>query len=129
MGKNMLKTKYLIIGSSHAGLSAAEEIRTHDKKGFLTMVTMEDILPYSPTIHPYIISEKVTPDQVNRKDEDYFKENKINFIKGKAMTLVDPKTSTAVLTDGSNVRDEKLLIATGSEPTFDVETLALKKVK
>ena len=50
MGINIIKAKYLVVGSSHAGLSAVDEIRTHDKKGFLTMVTKEDILPYSPTI-------------------------------------------------------------------------------
>ena len=72
----MLKTKYLIIGSSHAGLSAAEEIRNHDKKDFLTMGTMEDILPYSPIILPYIISEKVTPDQVNLRDEVILRKRK-----------------------------------------------------
>jgi phenylglyoxylate dehydrogenase epsilon subunit len=110
------KTKYLIIGTSHAGLSAAEEIRIHDRKGFLTMVTMEDTLPYSPTILPYIVSGRVRPDQVILRDEDYFKKNKIHFIKGKAVTAVDPSSSATVLSDGDKIVYEKLLIATGSEP-------------
>ena len=42
-----MQTKYLIIGSSHAGLTAAEEVRMHDTEGSLVMVTMEDCLPYS----------------------------------------------------------------------------------
>lgn len=124
MDKKILRTKYLIIGSSHAGVSAAEEIRAHDRKSLLTMVTMEEILPYSPTILPYIISEKVQPDQVKLRDEDYFKKHNINFIKGKAVTSVDHKESTAILSDGSEIHYKKLLIATGSEPMIpQVENL------
>lgn len=118
MNKQTLRTKYLIIGSSHAGLSAAEEIRIHDKKSHITMITMENILPYSPTILPYIISEKVHSDQVRLRDEDYFKKNKINFIRRKAVTSVDPKPSLAFLSDGTKIHYKKLLIATGSEPTI-----------
>ena len=33
MGKDSLKTEYLIIGSSHAGLAAADEIRMNDDAG------------------------------------------------------------------------------------------------
>ena len=54
-----MQTKYLIIGSSHAGLNAADEIRVHDQKGTLTMISMENCLPYSPTILPYIVEGKV----------------------------------------------------------------------
>lgn len=114
----MIKTEYLIIGSSHAGLSAAEEIRVNDREGLLTMVTMEDILPYSPTILPYIISKKVIPGQAILRNEDFFRENNINFIRGKAVSFVDPKTATATLYDGNKIHYEKVLIATGSEPTI-----------
>ena len=60
----MEETKYLIIGSSHAGLTAAEEIRIHDPEGSMTMVTMEECLPYSPTVLPYIVSGKVEEKQI-----------------------------------------------------------------
>lgn len=124
MTEKMTKTKYLIIGTSHAGLSAAEEIRIHDKKGHLIMVTMEDSLPYSPTILPYIISERVRPEQVILRDEVYFKKNNIHFIKDKAVTNIDPSSSAAVLSDGEKIIYEKLLIATGSEPLVpEVENL------
>ena len=119
-----MKTRYLIIGSSHAGLSAAEEIRMNDREGSLTMVTREDILPYSPTILPYIISGKVSPDQIRLRDNAYFKKNRIRFVKGKAVTRVDPKKSAVTLSDGRRVGYEKLLIATGAEPTIpQVENL------
>jgi phenylglyoxylate dehydrogenase epsilon subunit len=125
MGEAILKTEYLIIGSSHAGLAAADEIRVNDDEGSFTMVTMEDILPYSPTVLPYIISGKVSPPQIYLRDEEYFKTQKIRFIKGKAVAKVHPETQTITLSDGSQISYEKLLIATGAESTIPrVENLA-----
>ena len=60
----MLHTKYLIVGSSHAGLAAADAIRMRDEEGLLTLVTQENSLPYSPTILPYIVAGKVDPEKV-----------------------------------------------------------------
>ena len=117
MGKDSLKAEYLIIGSSHAGLAAAEEIRMNDDAGSITMVTMEDLLPYSPTVLPYIISGKVSVPQIYLRDAEYFRTQRIDFVKGKAVTRVDPETREVILSDGSRIRYEKLLIATGAEPT------------
>ena len=112
----MVKTKYLIIGSSHAGLSAAEEIRVHDHQGSLVMVTMENTLPYSPTVLPYIVSGRVTADQVVLRDEKDFREKKIRFLKEKNVTSVDARACEVSLSDGEKIGYEKLLIATGAEP-------------
>jgi len=117
MGKVPLKTDYLIIGSSHAGLAAADEMRMNDQAGSITLVTMEDLLPYSPTVLPYIISGKVSQDQVYLRDAKYFRTQRIDFLKGKAATRVDPETREVTLSDGGRIRYEKLLIATGAEPT------------
>jgi phenylglyoxylate dehydrogenase epsilon subunit len=118
MGKDSLKTEYLIVGSSHAGLAAADEIRMNDDAGSLAMVTMEDLLPYSPTVLPYIISGKVSAPQIYLRDAEYFRTRKIDFVRGKAVTRVDPETREVMLSDGSRIRYEKLLIATGAEPTI-----------
>lgn len=113
-----MQTKYLIIGSSHAGLSAADEIRVHDQKGTLTMITMENCLPYSPTILPYIVEGKVEEKNIYLRDEKYFKDNKITFLRGKKAVKINTKASKVGLDDGREIRYEKLLVATGSEPTI-----------
>jgi phenylglyoxylate dehydrogenase epsilon subunit len=118
MCKDSLKTEYLIIGSSHAGLAAADEIRVNDDAGSLAMVTMEDLLPYSPTVLPYIISGKVSAPQIYLRDAEYFRTQRIDFVKGKAVTRVDPETREVMLSDGGRIRYEKLLVASGAEPTI-----------
>jgi phenylglyoxylate dehydrogenase epsilon subunit len=99
-------------------LAAADEIRMNDDAGSLAMVTMEDLLPYSPTVLPYIISGKVSAPQIYLRDAEYFRTQKIDFVRGKAVTRVDPETREVMLSDGSRIRYEKLLIATGAEPTI-----------
>jgi phenylglyoxylate dehydrogenase epsilon subunit len=113
-----METKYLIIGSSHAGLSAADEIRLNDPEGSLAMVSMEDCLPYSPTVLPYIVSGKVDAGIICLRDDQYFADQNITFRRGKKVVKVDTQASKVTLDDGSEVGYEKLLIATGSEPTL-----------
>ncbi len=114
----MATTKYLIVGSSHAGLQAAEEIRTHDQEGPVTMVTMEDCLPYSPTVLPYIVSGKVEENLIYLRDEKYFQDNKIEYLTKKKLVGLNTKASKALFDDGSEITYEHVLIATGAEPTL-----------
>lgn len=67
-----MQTKYLIIGGSHAGLSALEAIRRFDGDASLTMVTKEKRRPYSPTALPYVISGKISPEKTDIRPPDYF---------------------------------------------------------
>ena len=55
----MYHSKYLIVGSSHGGLSAIESSRIQDMGGNIALLNQEDSLPYSPTILPYVVSGKV----------------------------------------------------------------------
>ena len=77
----MSQTKYLIIGSSHAGLSALDAIRTLDETGSVTIVSRENTIPYSPTILPYVVSGDVSPDKVPLRDADYFEKMGVDFRK------------------------------------------------
>src|SRR4030065_2003660 len=107
----MWKKEYLIIGSSHAGLAAADEIRMNDDAGSLAMVTMEDLLPYSPTVLPYIISGKVSVPQIYLRDAEYFRTQRIDFVKGEGVTRVDPETRAVMLSAGSRIHYDTLLLA------------------
>jgi phenylglyoxylate dehydrogenase epsilon subunit len=113
-----MQTKYLIIGSSHAGLNAADEIRTHDQQSPLTMISMENYLPYSPTILPYIVSGKTEEQNIYLRDESFFQENQITFLPGKKAIGINTSAAKVAFSDGSEIGYEKLLIATGAEPTI-----------
>lgn len=114
----MVRSKYLIIGGSHAGLAALEEIRVHDAEGSLTIVNRENHLPYSPTALPYLISGKIQKEKIFLRDEAYFHTKGVTYIKGRSVTSLDTKTNTITLDDGSELGFEKLLIGSGSEPAL-----------
>jgi phenylglyoxylate dehydrogenase epsilon subunit len=115
-GKEMLETKYLIVGASHAGLSAVDAIRTHDREGSLTVVTQENCFPYSPTILPYIVSGKVDPERIFLRDAAEFDGLAVRFIHGKQAISVDGASHVVTLDSDESISYEKLLLATGAAP-------------
>lgn len=111
----MAQTKYLIIGSSHAGLSALDVIRAADEDGSIMIVTRENTLPYSPTILPYIISGDAVPEKINLRNSEYFDNLKASWKNNDAAVSVDTNKQTVTLESGDVVEYEKLLIATGAD--------------
>jgi phenylglyoxylate dehydrogenase epsilon subunit len=112
----MSQTKYLIIGSSHAGLSALEAIRMYDQEGPITIVSREKTLPYSPTVLPYVLSGQANPDRIFLRDQAYFDKNGATFLAGSAVVGVKPEENRVTLDSGDEIQYEKLLLATGSVP-------------
>ena len=113
-----METQYLIVGASHAALSALQAIRMHDAEGSITMVTRDDALPYSPTVLPYVVSGRSAPERVALKDGAWFARNKVGFIRGAAVTSVDATAKRAKLSSGEEIAFQKLLLATGAAPVL-----------
>ncbi len=112
----MEQSKYLIAGSSHAALEAVKAIRMLDTEGSVTLVTRDARLPYSPTVLPYVVSGQSIPEKVQLRDEAYFDENDVTFIRGKALAKITPERNSVTLEDGGELAYEKLLLATGAYP-------------
>ncbi|MBW7850886.1 MAG: NAD(P)/FAD-dependent oxidoreductase [Rhodospirillales bacterium] len=114
----MRNSKYLIVGSSHAALEAAAAIRMQDPDGALAMVTRDTRLPYSPTILPYVVSGRSEPERILLRDEAWFADNAIGFVRGETLAAVDAAARTARFASGAEWRYEKLLLATGAAPAI-----------
>lgn len=109
-----MHTNYLIIGGSHAGLSAIDAIRRCDSEAALTLVTTEKRPPYSPTALPYVISGKTEPENTDIRPSNYFKDLDVNYINGASATQIDTKINQVRLNNGGTIDYKKLLIATGA---------------
>lgn len=112
----MQRTHYLIVGASHAALSALHAIRLHDSEGDVTLLTRDDSLPYSPTVLPYVVSGRSDPGRVFLRDENYFAEHKVNYLRGAKVRKVNAGANAVELADGSQIGFDKLLLATGAAP-------------
>jgi phenylglyoxylate dehydrogenase epsilon subunit len=130
---NMSQTKYLIVGGSHAGLSALEAIRLQDEDGEITIVSREQTLPYSPTILPYVISGKKQADTIHLRDQSYFDDLNVRFMQDSAVGAVDPNKKTVTLDSGETIQYEKLLLATGADaavpPFSGIDTVPYQVVR
>ena len=129
----MLQTKYLIVGCSHAGLSALEAIRLQDETGAITMVSREPTLPYSPTILPYVICGEKQTDQIHLRDHAFFDDLNVSFMQESTVTGVNATEKTVALDSGEKIQYEKLLLASGADaaiPPFPgLETVAYQVVR
>jgi len=114
----MSESTYLIVGSSHAALSALEAIRIQDTESPITLVTQEDTFPYSPTILPYVISGQVDAKEIFLRDRDDLDRARVTFKKGTRVVAVEPDNHAVALSSGETLGYEKMLLATGAEPTL-----------
>ncbi len=112
----MPDTKYLIIGASHAGLTALNAIRAFDPEGSILMVNQEDTLPYSPTVLPHVVSGRIEAARIFLRDDEYFAKKDVRFLRNTKVVSIDSGESSVGLASGKRVSFEKLLIATGSRP-------------
>ncbi len=114
----MEQTKYLVVGSSHAALEAVTAIRMHDAEGSLTLLTRDPHLPYSPTVLPYVVSGRSSPDGIFLRDEKFFADKRVALKRGTALKVLHAERNTAELADGSEIAYEKILLATGASPAI-----------
>ncbi|HJW57803.1 MAG TPA: FAD-dependent oxidoreductase [Burkholderiaceae bacterium] len=112
----MQQTQYLIVGASHAALAAVQAIRMHDETGSVTVISKDDALPYSPTVLPYVVSGRSDPQKVFLRNEDYFLQHKVDYLKGVSVTGVAASDNRVSLSNGAGISYEKLLLATGAAP-------------
>ena len=104
--------KYLIIGASAAGLSAALKIRELDVDGEIIVLSEEKPLPYSKMSLPYLLSGECS------KEEDLslgIPEGVKLLLDKKVVSLKEEKKVVKTET-GEKFSYDKLLIATGAHP-------------
>ena len=112
----MRHADYLIIGSSHAALSALHTLRMHDTDGAVTMVTRDATLPYSPTVLPYVVSGRSQPERVFLKGDDYFRAQKVDYLRGMEVAQVAADRDVVCLANGDEIGYRMLLVASGAKP-------------
>ena len=104
--------KYLVLGASASGLNGAREIRTLDRNGDITLVSIDDKV-YSRCMLHYYIGQKRTEESLNFMQGNFFKDNNIKWITNTKAIGIDIKNKSVKLSNGSEEKYDKLLLATG----------------
>ena len=108
--------KYVIVGTSAAGIGAVEAIREVDPVGTLTIISEEPCPQYSRPMISDFVSGKADFQKMKFRTDEFWKENNVEALTGKKATALNLNEKSIQLESGEKVSYEKLLIATGGKP-------------
>jgi nitrite reductase (NADH) large subunit len=108
--------RYVIIGTSAAGLAAAEVLRARDRAGSITLIGEETHLPYSRPLLTYLLGREIKPQQIFLKSRDYFADWGFTPALGEPVVKVAPGAREVQLAGGQTIPYDRLLIASGANP-------------
>lgn len=108
--------KYVIIGASAAGMSAAQAIRKYDPDSNIRIISEESAAPYSRIFIPKLITGEVELADILIRPEEQIKRLRIKLIKGATVNNINSKTKTLQMNNGARIKYDKLLIAAGASP-------------
>lgn len=109
-----LNTKYLIIGTSAAGLAAALELRKLDPVAQITCLTSESEQPYNKCFLVDYLAGERTLDTVYLYSPEFLAQQKITILYSSTAAEIRTDTQEVQLTSGELITYNKLLIATGA---------------
>ena len=105
--------RYVVIGASAAGVNGIRELRKLDQEAEIILISKDKEIYSRCILHHYLSGHRTLP-ELNFVESNFEELYRVNWIKGKACTGVNPGEKKVVLEDGTEVAYDKLLIATGS---------------
>ncbi|RYG33834.1 NAD(P)/FAD-dependent oxidoreductase [bacterium] len=112
----MDQVEYLLIGGGVASAQAATAIRSVDGDGAILISGNEKRLPYDrPPLSKSLMRGETTPEDAESKMPEFYSANNVALRQSKVVRL-DVGSNIAEHEDGTQVRYQKLLLATGSKP-------------
>ncbi|MCM8784890.1 MAG: FAD-dependent oxidoreductase [Candidatus Omnitrophica bacterium] len=111
----MKNRKYVIVGNSIAGVSCIEGIREIDSDGEIYVFSDEEYFNYSRPLISYYLEGRLKENQLNFKEIDFYKKNRINlFLKTKCEKIdLDRKI---LYTTSGNFEFNYIFLGTGGKP-------------
>jgi 3-phenylpropionate/trans-cinnamate dioxygenase ferredoxin reductase subunit len=108
---------FVIVGASLAGAKAAETLRADGYAGRLVLVGAELEPPDErPPLSKDYLRGDVSRDTVYVHPERFYADQEIELRLGRTATELDTSNAELTLDDGSRLKYDRLLLATGAEP-------------
>jgi 3-phenylpropionate/trans-cinnamate dioxygenase ferredoxin reductase component len=107
----------VIIGGGQAAASLAAKLRALGHGGALIMVSEEPVLPYQrPPLSKKYVAGELSVDRLLIRPPAWYDEQNVDVRLSAAAIELNPRDRTVALADGSALRYDKLVLATGSRP-------------
>ena len=109
--------RYVVLGSSAAGVNGVRELRRHQPDAEIILVSKDDAI-YSRCILHHYMSGMRSKEQLCFAEPDFAARYRVDWRKGVSCVSLDEINKQVGLSDGSSLSYDKLLIATGSHAFF-----------
>jgi NADPH-dependent 2,4-dienoyl-CoA reductase/sulfur reductase-like enzyme/nitrite reductase/ring-hydroxylating ferredoxin subunit len=108
---------FVIVGGGAAGFAAAEMLRRKGFAGEITMISNDSASPVDrPNLSKDYLAGSAPEDWIPLRGEDWYSDNGVTLKLNTDAAALDAKQKSLTLGDGSTVKFDKLLLATGAEP-------------
>jgi 3-phenylpropionate/trans-cinnamate dioxygenase ferredoxin reductase component len=106
---------FVIVGGGLGGAKAAEALRENGFDGRVVLFADEEYLPYErPPLSKDFLAGKKSLSDFTVHNSEWYRDNKIDLRVGTEAVAIDRKARTVTLSDDTDLRYDKLLLATGS---------------
>ena len=110
-------TEFVVIGGGLAAAQAVESMRAAGFDGRIMVVGEEENLPYlRPPLSKDYLQGTATRESLFLHSEDWYRDHQVDLRVGVRATAIQRVAHTVMLSDGTDVHYDKLLLATGSTP-------------
>ncbi len=109
--------KYVVIGSSAAGVNAVRELRKRDKEAQIVLISKDKDIYSRCILHEYLAGKR-TVERLRFVEADFEDLYRVEWMKGVEAVGLDREDKKVILDQGEPVSYDKLLIATGSHTFF-----------
>jgi 3-phenylpropionate/trans-cinnamate dioxygenase ferredoxin reductase subunit len=108
---------FVIVGGGQAGGWAARTLRQEGFRGSLVLLSEEDHPPYErPPLSKQVLLGEAAPDSTRLFPENTYRELDIELRLGARACALAPQAHLVGLADGTQLRYDRLLLATGAAP-------------
>ena len=107
--------RILIVGSSIAGVSAAEAARQQDPEAEVTIVSQDEFAPYYRLRLCEVLDNPAVAETLFLHPAAWYEERRIRMLLGRRAVQVDPEARTVRLADGETLPYDALVLTTGSQ--------------
>lgn len=105
--------RYVVLGASAAGVNGVRQLRKQCPEAEIILVS-KDRAVYSRCILHHYLGNMRTKEELCFAEEDFEDRYKVDWRKGVSCTGLDDKEKKVILSDGTSISYDRLLIATGS---------------
>src|SRR5690606_32241939 len=117
LSPTQIKMRHIvIIGNGISGITAARHLRKLSDHR-ITVISSESEYFFSRTALMYVYMGHMTFEHTQPYENWFWEKNKIDLINGRVTTLIHTEKQL-VISDGSTINYDELIIATGSKPAF-----------